>query len=188
LVMEIERFRVQFIDQYGRPPADVDVANELGVSSDTVKQLQIVSDQSSLDVVSGADGLVSVHELVPDEKNLNPEELCLCQEERGLLLKRRQLVLDILSEIPEREWDQRFHSRNVRMFIEHYGLDGSGRYPTQQELAEAHGITRQAVSLVLIRLYEKVQMRIGRAEGKRVPAGSRSRTVWRGSAGTGLLG
>lgn len=188
LLNKIEEYRNCFLEEFGRLPSDEEIAKAVNTSVEYARQLQFSRPASSLDDTLGLEGAVQRYELVPDDTTPNPEEQYLWREEREELLKRRQLVLDILKSIPVRKVNQEMHERNIQMFIEHYGLDGSGLYPTLQEIADVHGITREAVRQSINRVFQRVQARIGLAEGKRIPAGNKSRSVWRGSAGTGLLG
>lgn len=188
LLVEIERYRESFNVQSGRLPSDDEVAKNFHVKVEMVRQLQVSDSPASLDVSIRRDSKDEMYELIPDDTARNPEELYLWREEREELLRRRQLVLDILKSLPVRKVNHEMHKRNIQMFIEHYGLDGRGVYPTLKEIGDVHGITREAVRQAIDRVFQRVQARIGLAEGKRIPAGNKSRTVWRGSAGTGLLG
>lgn len=188
LLVEIEQYRESFAERFGRFPSDEEVAKNLHIRVETVSQLQISDSISSLDDPLSQERKVERYELIPDKMTLNPEELYIRREERKELLRKRQLVLDILASIPARKSNHKMHERNVSMFVEYYGLDGSGTYPTMQEIGDAHGITREAVRQKIEHLFQRVQESIGLTEARRAPAGNRSRTVWRGSAGTGLLG
>jgi len=125
-VVHIER---QLVQQLGREPEPEEIADELEISPDEVREILRMSQMPiSLEKPIGEDDDSSLGDFVPDEQAESPFDTA------SLSLRREDVEL-ALSALPERE----------RRVIElRYGLDGA-QPCTLEEVGQAFGVTRERI-------------------------------------------
>jgi RNA polymerase primary sigma factor len=125
-VVHIER---QLVQRLGREPEPEEIADELEISPDEVREILRMSQMPiSLEKPIGEDDDSSLGDFVPDEQAESPFDTA------SLSLRREDVEL-ALSALPERE----------RRVIElRYGLDGA-QPCTLEEVGQAFGVTRERI-------------------------------------------
>jgi len=137
-VVHIER---QLVQRLGREPEPEEIADELEISPDEVREILRMSQMPiSLEKPIGEEDDSSLGDFVPDEQAESPFDTA------SLSLRREDVEL-ALSALPERE----------RRVIElRYGLDGE-QPCTLEEVGQAFGVTRERIRQIENNTLKKLQ-------------------------------
>jgi len=137
-VVHIER---QLVQRLGREPEPEEIADELEISPDEVREILRMSQMPiSLEKPIGEEDDSSLGDFVPDEQAESPFDTA------SLSLRREDVEL-ALSALPERE----------RRVIElRYGLDGA-QPCTLEEVGQAFGVTRERIRQIENNTLKKLQ-------------------------------
>jgi RNA polymerase primary sigma factor len=141
------RVQRQLLQDIGREPTVEEVAAELGVSPEKVREIKKISQEpTSLHQRVGEDGDAQLGDFIEDKNAISPSE------EVGEIVQREEIVL-VLSLLTHRE-------RNVLKL--RFGLE-DGRPRTLEEVGQKFGVTRERIrqieakTLVKLKAYRAAQ-------------------------------
>ena len=141
------RVQRQLLQDIGREPTVEEVAAEMGVSPEKVREIKKISQEpTSLHQRVGEDGDAQLGDFIEDKNAISPSE------EVGEIVQREEIVL-VLSLLTHRE-------RNVLKL--RFGLE-DGRPRTLEEVGQKFGVTRERIrqieakTLVKLKAYRAAQ-------------------------------
>lgn len=164
---KILKVAVKLAHKLGRPPYTQEIARELVIAERTVVNTMLHCQQTplSLDFVDEEDGDgeedgKSFYNLLVDHTFLTPEERVEAREDMrealSRALKNIQSIQDVLATLPS---SSLVSSRNCQVFRNYYGLDGSFKERTLQDIAQDHGLTRQRVQQIVSKIWRELEGR-----------------------------
>ena len=123
------RVQRQLVQDIGHEPTPEEIAAEMGVSSEKVREIQKISQEpTSLQQLVGDDGDAQLGDFIEDKDSVSPPE------EVGAIVQREEIVL-VLSLLTHRE-------RSVLKL--RYGLE-DGQPRTLEEVGQTFGVTRERI-------------------------------------------
>jgi len=146
-ISKLARVQRQLLQDIGREPTPEEIAAEMGVSPERVREIQKISQEpTSLHRWVGEDGDALLGDFIEDKDAISPSE------EVGDIVRREEtmLALDLLT------------PRERRVLVLRYGLE-DGRPRTLEEIGQTLGVTRERIrqieakTLVKLRAYREVQ-------------------------------
>jgi RNA polymerase primary sigma factor len=152
-MIRIPEYMVDMIGQYqrtaqkiaqrtGREPSPEEVAGELGLDPQKVRDLVTAIQQpASLEMPVGQEGESTLGEYLPDERTQSPEEAA---------------VVDVLRAEVEQALG-RLDTREKEVLRLRYGLDGNGRAHTLEEVARRFKLTRERIRQIESRALRKMR-------------------------------
>ena len=144
MVETINRFvRVQrqLLQEIGREPTPEEIAAEMGVSPEKVREIQKISrEPTSLQQLVGDDGDAQLGDFIEDKDSASPPE------EVGEIVQREEIVL-VLGLLTHRE-------RSVLRL--RFGLE-DGRPRTLEEVGQTFGVTRERIRQIEAKTLAKLQ-------------------------------
>lgn len=141
VISKYTQTRRQLIQELGRDPLAEEIAAEMGVEVDKVRQIQKISqDVLSIETPIGDEEDSTLSDFIPDDKNPTPAQLAA----RAYL---RDLIQEILNDLSERE------QKILKM---RFGLeDGVGH--TLEEVGKIFGVTRERIRQIEAKALEKIR-------------------------------
>jgi RNA polymerase primary sigma factor len=146
-ISRLARVQRQLLGDLGREPTSQEIAAEMGVSPERVREIERISQEStSLQRRVGEDGDALLGDLIEDKDAISPSE------EVGEISRREEvtLALDLLT------------PRERRVLKLRYGLE-DGRPRTLEEVGQTLGVTRERIrqieasTLVKLKAYREVE-------------------------------
>jgi RNA polymerase primary sigma factor len=141
------RVQRQLLQDIGREPTPEEIAAEMGISPEKVREIKKISQEpTSLHQRVGDDGDALLGDFIEDKDAISPSE------EVGEIVQREEIVL-VLSLLTHRE-------RNVLKL--RFGLE-DGRPRTLEEVGQKFGVTRERIrqieakTLVKLKAYREAQ-------------------------------
>ncbi|MBI4095036.1 MAG: sigma-70 family RNA polymerase sigma factor [Candidatus Liptonbacteria bacterium] len=133
--------RRQLIQELGRDPLAEEIAVEMGLKLDKVRQIQRISQEVlSIEAPVGDEEDSTLSDFIADEANATPAQL-------ANLALARDLIREILSDLTERE------QRILKM---RFGLD-DGVSHTLEEVGKVFGVTRERIRQIEAKALEKIR-------------------------------
>lgn len=141
VISKYTQTRRQLIQELGRDPLAEEIAAEMGVEVDKVRQIQKISqDVLSIETPIGDEDDSTLSDFIPDDKNPTPAQLAA----RAYL---RDLIQEILGDLSERE------QKILKM---RFGLeDGVGH--TLEEVGKIFGVTRERIRQIEAKALDKIR-------------------------------
>ena len=129
------------LQQLGREPLDEEIANEMGVDVEKVRQIKKISQGVlSIETPIGDEEDSILADFIKDEKNATPAE----QAARALL---RDILEDIMKDLTEREKE---------IISMRFGLK-DGVMHTLEEVGQHLGVTRERIRQIEVKTLEKIK-------------------------------
>lgn len=142
-ITKMNRIHRQLIQELGREPNSKEIADRIeGMSAERVEELQRYSlDAISLEMPTGDEENTTLSDFIEDTGAMNPEAYANNQV-------LREQVDELLKELPERE------EKIVRM---RFGLDGTGKTKTLEEVGKACDVTRERIRQIESKALRRLQ-------------------------------
>ncbi|MBI5220416.1 MAG: sigma-70 family RNA polymerase sigma factor [Candidatus Liptonbacteria bacterium] len=141
VISKYTQARRQLIQELGRDPLAEEVAAEMGIDVDKVRQIQKISQEVlSIETPIGDEEDSTLSDFIPDEKNLSPAQLAA----RAYL---RDLIKDVLTDLSERE---------QKILNMRFGLE-DGVTHTLEEVGKVFGVTRERIRQIEAKALEKIR-------------------------------
>jgi len=129
------------LQQLGREPLDEEIANEMGIDVEKVRQIKKISQSVlSIETPIGDEEDSILADFIKDEKNATPAE----QAARALL---RDILEDIMKDLTEREKE---------IISMRFGLK-DGVMHTLEEVGQHLGVTRERIRQIEVKTLEKIK-------------------------------
>ena len=127
--------------ELGREPLDTEMSEYMNVSSDRVREIvQLSQETSSLDVIVDDENQTCLADLIEDEGQMQPFDLVFS-------LTLQDSIEEVLNQLSERE---------MRIIKLRFGLGGEGLY-TLEETGRFLGMTRERVRQIQEKVLEKLR-------------------------------
>ncbi len=150
-ISKYAQVRRQLIQELGRDPLAEEIAAEMGLEVDKVRQIQKISQEVlSIEQPVGDEEDSTLSDFIPDEKNITPAQ----QAAQALI---RDLIKEIIVDLSERE-------REILKM--RFGLE-DGVTHTLEEVGKVFGVTRERIRQIEAKALEKIREhhKIGALEG-----------------------
>ena len=133
--------RRQLIQELGRDPLAEEIASEMGIDVDKVRQIQKISQEVlSIEQPVGDEDDSTLSDFIPDAKNITPVQ----QAAQALI---RDLINEIIVDLSERE-------REILKM--RFGLE-DGVTHTLEEVGKVFGVTRERIRQIEAKALEKIR-------------------------------
>ncbi len=140
-ISKYAQMRRQLIQELGRDPLAEEVAAEMGLEVEKVRQIQKISQEVlSIEQPVGDEEDSTLSDFIPDEKNVTPVQ----QAAQALI---RDLIDEIIIDLTERE-------REILKM--RFGLD-DGVTHTLEEVGKVFGVTRERIRQIEAKALEKIR-------------------------------
>ncbi len=140
-ISKYAQMRRQLIQELGRDPMAEEVAAEMGLDVDKVRQIQKISQEVlSIEQPVGDEEDSTLSDFIPDEKNITP-----VQGAAQALIK--DLIGEIIVDLTERE-------REILKM--RFGLE-DGVTHTLEEVGKVFGVTRERIRQIEAKALEKIR-------------------------------
>jgi len=140
-INKVTRTHRRLTQIYGREPDDVELADELGLSIERVRQIQHISHEPvSLDKPIGTEGESQLRDFIPDDESPSPMDLAT----HSFLKEQISRVLDTLT------------PRENRVLRLRFGLD-DGRSRTLEEIGREFKVTRERIRQIEAKALRKMR-------------------------------
>lgn len=141
LSSKINKASQKLLNDLGREPTDDEIAQELGIKVEKIKDILNVSKSPmSLDYTVGEDDDTSVGELIADDRIESPETIAINHERHDAIMK----VLDTLNE-KERE-----------VIMLRFGIE-DGQNKSLEEVGEICGVTKERIRQIEAKALRKLR-------------------------------
>ena len=140
-INKLIRISRQLLQEYGREPTSEEIAKEMGISVDKVREIKKISqDPVSLETPIGEEEDSHLGDFIPDEDIPSPVDAAAY----SMLQKQLREVLDTLSE------------REKKVLILRFGLD-DGRPRTLEEVGREFNVTRERIRQIEAKALRKLR-------------------------------
>lgn len=140
-ISKYTQVRRQLIQELGRDPLAEEIAAEMGIDVDKVRQIQKISQEVlSIETPVGDEEDSTLSDFLPDEKNATPVQLAA----RALF---KDLIKEILVDLTERE---------QKILSMRFGLE-DGVTHTLEEVGKVFGVTRERIRQIEAKALEKIR-------------------------------
>ena len=140
-INKVTRTHRRLTQIYGREPDDVELADELGMTIERIKQIQHISHEPvSLDKPIGTEGESQLRDFIPDEESPSPMDLAT----HSFLKEQISLVLKTLT------------PRENKVLRLRFGLD-DGRSRTLEEIGREFKVTRERIRQIEAKALRKMR-------------------------------
>ena len=140
-VNKLIRISRQLLQEYGREPTSEEIAKEMGISVEKVREIKKISqDPVSLETPIGEEEDSHLGDFIPDEDIPSPVDAAAY----SMLQKQLREVLDTLSE------------REKKVLILRFGLD-DGRPRTLEEVGREFNVTRERIRQIEAKALRKLR-------------------------------
>ena len=140
-INKLIRISRQLLQEYGREPTSEEIAKEMGISVEKVREIKKISqDPVSLETPIGEEEDSHLGDFIPDEDIPSPVEAAAY----SMLQKQLREVLDTLSE------------REKKVLILRFGLD-DGRPRTLEEVGREFNVTRERIRQIEAKALRKLR-------------------------------
>jgi RNA polymerase primary sigma factor len=140
-INKLSRISRRLEQDIGREPADEEIAAELELAADRVREIRKASlEPVSLEIPVGSEDDSHLGDFVPDEASLSPADVAT----RQMLKEQMDDVLDSLT------------SRERRVLQLRFGLD-DGRQRTLEEVGREFGVTRERIRQIEAKALRKLR-------------------------------
>ena len=140
-INKLIRISRQLLQEYGREPTSEEIAKEMGISVDKVREIKKISqDPVSLETPIGEEEDSHLGDFIPDEDIPSPVDAAAY----SMLQKQLREVLDTLSE------------REKKVLILRFGLD-DGRPRTLEEVGKEFNVTRERIRQIEAKALRKLR-------------------------------
>ena len=140
-INKLIRISRQLLQEYGREPTSEEIAKEMGISVDKVREIKKISqDPVSLETPIGEEEDSHLGDFIPDEDIPSPVEAAAY----SMLQKQLREVLDTLSD------------REKKVLILRFGLD-DGRPRTLEEVGKEFNVTRERIRQIEAKALRKLR-------------------------------
>ncbi len=140
-INKLIRISRQLLQEYGREPTSEEIAKEMGISVEKVREIKKISqDPVSLETPIGEEEDSHLGDFIPDEDIPSPVEAAAY----SMLQKQLREVLDTLSE------------REKKVLILRFGLD-DGRPRTLEEVGKEFNVTRERIRQIEAKALRKLR-------------------------------
>ena len=141
LSSKINKASQKLLNDLGREPTDDEIAQELGIKVEKIKDILNVSKSPmSLDYTVGEDDDTSVGELIADDRIESPETIVINKEKHNAIMK----VLNTLNE------------REREVIILRFGIE-DGQNKSLEEVGEICGVTKERIRQIEIKALRKLR-------------------------------
>ncbi len=141
-ISQYQRTAQRFAQRTGREPSPEEIARELDVEPQRVRDLfSAIQQPASLEMPIGQDGESTLGEYIPDERTQSPETAA---------------VVDVLRAEVEHALDG-LDPRERNVLQLRYGLDSTGRPHTLEEVARKFRLTRERIRQIESRALRKLR-------------------------------
>ena len=140
-INKLIRISRQLLQEYGREPTSEEIAKEMGISVEKVREIKKISqDPVSLETPIGEEEDSHLGDFIPDEDIPSPVDAAAY----SMLQKQLREVLDTLSE------------REKKVLILRFGLD-DGRPRTLEEVGREFNVTRERIRQIEAKALRKLR-------------------------------
>ncbi|MBR3200268.1 MAG: RNA polymerase sigma factor RpoD [Mogibacterium sp.] len=140
-INKLIRISRQLLQEYGREPTSEEIAKEMGISVEKVREIKKISqDPVSLETPIGEEEDSHLGDFIPDEDIPSPVDAAAY----SMLQKQLREVLDTLSE------------REKKVLILRFGLD-DGRPRTLEEVGREFNVTRERIRQIEAKALRKLK-------------------------------
>ena len=140
-INKLIRISRQLLQEYGREPTSEEIAKEMGISVEKVREIKKISqDPVSLETPIGEEEDSHLGDFIPDEDIPSPVDAAAY----SMLQKQLREVLDTLSE------------REKKVLILRFGLD-DGRPRTLEEVGREFNVTRERIRQIEAKALHKLR-------------------------------
>ena len=140
-INKLIRISRQLLQEYGREPTSEELAKEMGISVEKVREIKKISqDPVSLETPIGEEEDSHLGDFIPDEDIPSPVDAAAY----SMLQKQLREVLDTLSE------------REKKVLILRFGLD-DGRPRTLEEVGREFNVTRERIRQIEAKALRKLR-------------------------------
>ena len=140
-INKLIRISRQLLQEYGREPTSEEIAREMGITVETVREIKKISqDPVSLETPIGEEEDSHLGDFIPDEDIPSPVDAAAY----SMLQKQLREVLDTLSE------------REKKVLILRFGLD-DGRPRTLEEVGKEFNVTRERIRQIEAKALRKLR-------------------------------
>ena len=140
-INKLIRISRQLLQEYGREPTSEEIAREMGISVEKVREIKKISqDPVSLETPIGEEEDSHLGDFIPDEDITSPVDAAAY----SMLQKQLRDVLDTLSE------------REKKVLILRFGLD-DGRPRTLEEVGKEFNVTRERIRQIEAKALRKLR-------------------------------
>ncbi len=140
-INKLIRISRQLLQEYGREPTSEEIAKEMGISVEKVREIKKISqDPVSLETPIGEEEDSHLGDFIPDEDIPSPVDAAAY----SMLQKQLREVLDTLSE------------REKKVLILRFGLD-DGRPRTLEEVGKEFNVTRERIRQIEAKALRKLR-------------------------------
>ena len=140
-INKLIRISRQLLQEYGREPTSEEIAKEMGISVEKVREIKKISqDPVSLETPIGEEEDSHLGDFIPDEDIPSPVDAAAY----SMLQKQLREVLDTLSE------------REKKVLIFRFGLD-DGRPRTLEEVGREFNVTRERIRQIEAKALRKLR-------------------------------
>ncbi len=140
-INKVTRTHRRLTQIYGREPDDVELADELGMTVDRIRQIQHISHEPvSLDKPIGTEGDSQLKDFIPDDESQSPLDLAT----HSFLKEQINKVLDTLT------------PRENRVLRLRFGID-DGRSRTLEEIGREFKVTRERIRQIEAKALRKMR-------------------------------
>ena len=140
-INKLIRISRQLLQEYGREPTSEEIAREMGISVEKVREIKKISqDPVSLETPIGEEEDSHLGDFIPDEDIPSPVDAAAY----SMLQKQLREVLDTLSE------------REKKVLILRFGLD-DGRPRTLEEVGREFNVTRERIRQIEAKALRKLR-------------------------------
>lgn len=140
----------------GRTPTISEIAKVIEMTPAQVKNLLKVMRMSYVSIDTpereSDEGERDWHELLADEFSVPADIILMAREELDEACARVNHVTEVLYE------DETIKERARDIFVDFYGLGGSLKRRTLEDVGDRFGVTREAIRLMVARCWEKLQL------------------------------
>ena len=140
-INKLIRISKRLEQENGREPTSEEIANEMGLTNDKVREIRLVSqDTVSLDTPIGEEEDSHLGDFIPDQSTVSPEEAA----DYVMMKKEVRKVLETLSD------------REKRVLILRFGLD-DGQPKTLEEVGLEFNVTRERIRQIEAKALRKLR-------------------------------
>ena len=140
-INKLIRISKRLEQENGREPTSEEIANEMGLTNDKVREIRLVSqDTVSLDTPIGEEEDSHLGDFIPDQSTVSPEEAA----DYVMMKKEIRNVLETLSE------------REKRVLVLRFGLD-DGQPKTLEDIGQEFNVTRERIRQIEAKALRKLR-------------------------------